>query len=349
MSRTTDISAEKERTGILAGGNWILDFIKMIDVYPDENALANITAQKSGNGGAPFNVLKAIWKMGFSIPLEGVGVLGDDDIGGEILLQCLQMGITTRQMKTLPGIGTSYTDVMTVCASGKRTFFHFRGANALLEEKDFDFPISQAKIFHLGYLLLLDHLDMIHPDGFSGAAKVLKKAKEAGMITSSDIVSEQSDRYHQVIPSSLPYIDYLFINELEAYKLTGIRLLDQEGEVLVSNAYQAADRILKMGVLSWVIIHFPKGALAVDKTGKQILHPGVDLPTHLVKGTVGAGDAFAAGVLVGVHEGWEMKDSLKLGVSVAASSLMDSTASEAILPWEDCLQLVNKFGYREIG
>lgn len=343
-----EIREQNKRTGILAGGNWILDFIKMIDVYPDENALANIVDQKSGNGGAPFNVLKAICKMCFTIPMEGVGVLGEDENGRDILQQCLQLGIETRQMKCLEGVGTSFTDVMTVCATGKRTFFHYRGANALLEEKDFDFQISEAKIFHLGYLLLLDHLDKIHPDGMSGAAKVLKKAKEAGMITSADIVSEQSDRYHKVISPSLPFIDYLFINELEAHKLTGIQLMDMEGEILISKGYQAARRILEMGVLSWVIVHFPKGALALDKKGQQILQPGVNLPNHLVRGTVGAGDAFAAGVLVGVHEGWKMKESLLLGVSVAASSLMDSTASEAILPWKDCLGLEKKFGYRKL-
>ena len=203
---------KSNRVGILAGGNWILDFIKMIDVYPDENALANIKSQNSGNGGAPFNVLKAIRKMEFSIPLEGVGVLGDDEYGDDILDQCERLGLETRQMKRLKGVDTSFTDVMTVCSTGKRTFFHHRGANALLEEDDFDFKVSNAKFFHLGYLLLLDNLDKIHSDGLSGAAKVLKKAKDVGMFTSADIVSEQSDRYVEVIPPALPFIDFLLMS-----------------------------------------------------------------------------------------------------------------------------------------
>ena len=103
-----------------------------------------------------------------------------------------------------------------------------------------------------------------------------------------------------------------------------------------------------MGVLSWVVIHFPNGALALNKEGHQILQPCIKMPRLLVKGTVGAGDAFAAGVLAGMHEGWEMKASLQLGVTVAAASLMDNTASEAILPWMECLQLGNKYGYRKL-
>jgi sugar/nucleoside kinase (ribokinase family) len=335
------------RKGILAGGNWIIDFIKMIDIYPDENALANILDQNMGNGGAPFNVLKAIHKMGFSIPLEGVGVVGDDEIGEDILKQCKKMEIDTNQIKVLEGIRTSYTDVMTVRHTGKRTFFHYRGANALLEESDFDFTISQAKIFHLGYLLLLDRLDIVGSDGLSGAAKVFKKAKEAGFITSTDIVSEQSNRYNSIIPPSLPYLDLLFINEFEAKMLTGIKVFDTEGEFLISNGFEAAEAILKMGVSDWVIIHFPKGAIALNKNGQKILQPCINMPPEKVKGTVGAGDAFAAGVLAGLHEDWSMEKSLVLGVCVAAISLLDNTASGGIIPWQECLKFGESLGFKK--
>ena len=39
------------RKGILAGGNWIVDQVKMIDVYPQREQLANITgAAITGTG-----------------------------------------------------------------------------------------------------------------------------------------------------------------------------------------------------------------------------------------------------------------------------------------------------------
>ena len=41
-----------KRSGILAGGNWIIDQVKMIDVYPQREQLANITgATVTGTGG----------------------------------------------------------------------------------------------------------------------------------------------------------------------------------------------------------------------------------------------------------------------------------------------------------
>lgn len=335
------------RQGILAGGNWILDFVKVIDVYPKQNALANILEQKSGNGGAPFSVLKAIHKMGFSFPLEGIGRVGDDEMGEEILKQCGEMQIESRQIMVSKGAETSYTDVMTVKENGRRTFFHFRGANALLKADDFDFSASQAKIFHLGYLLLLDGLDLIGSDGLSGAAEVFKQAQKAGLMTSADIVSEQSKRYKEVVTPSLPYLDILFINEFEAKKLTGIKMFDKAGNFLAGYAYQAAEAILSMGVRQWVVIHFPTGAIALDIKGQRLFQPAVDIPGEMIKGTVGAGDAFAAGVLAGLHEKWGMERSLILGVCVAAVSLQDNTASESIVGWEKCLTFGESFGYKE--
>ena len=47
------------RSGVLAGGNWIIDQVKLIDVYPQPEQLANIRSQAQGTGGALlFNVSK---------------------------------------------------------------------------------------------------------------------------------------------------------------------------------------------------------------------------------------------------------------------------------------------------
>ena len=43
--------APQNRSGLLAGGNWIIDQVKMIDVYPKHEQLANIHGQSQGTGG----------------------------------------------------------------------------------------------------------------------------------------------------------------------------------------------------------------------------------------------------------------------------------------------------------
>ena len=339
----------KENTGmgILAGGNWIIDNVKIVDVYPKEEKLANILRESTSNGGAPYNVLKAISKMGFQFPLKGIGAIGNDERGDYILNECRELQIDSAQIKKVENTNTSYTDVMTVYGTGKRTFFHSRGANAFLDESYFDFSGCNAKIFHLGYLLLLDKLDTIGADGLTGAAKVLRDARQCGMITSADLVSEQSERFRNIIPLSLQFIDILFVNEFEANMLTGIEICDDDGKCSLAKANQAADTILNTGVQKWVIIHFPKGAIALNKNGEKIFQPSVKIPVEKIKGSVGAGDAFAAGVLAGVHEDWTMAKSLLLGVNVAAASLMDASSSESIVSWQDCLKLGEDAGYNE--
>lgn len=337
---------ENTRIGILAGGNWIIDNVKIVDVYPKEEKLANILRESSSNGGAPYNVLKAIRKMGFQFSLNGVGAIGNDELGDFILNECQELQIDSSQIRKLEDTNTSYTDVMTVQGTGKRTFFHSRGANAFLDQSYFDFSKSKAKIFHLGYLLLLDKLDTIDEDGLSGGAKVLKEARKAGMITSADLVSEQSERFRNIVPLSLPFIDILFVNEFEAKMLTDFEICDDDGQYSLEKAYQAAEAILDAGVHKWVIIHFPKGAIALNQSREKIFQPSVRMPIEKIKGSVGAGDAFAAGVLTGIHENWTMAKSLLLGVNVAAASLMDASSSESIVSWQNCLKLGDDFGYQ---
>ena len=47
------------RKGLIAGGNFIIDQVKMIDVWPQRHTLANISDQSEGTGGAPYNNIPA--------------------------------------------------------------------------------------------------------------------------------------------------------------------------------------------------------------------------------------------------------------------------------------------------
>jgi hypothetical protein len=49
-------NASTSRSGLLAAGNWIIDQVKRIDVYPQRGQLANIRGQSQGAGGSPYNI-----------------------------------------------------------------------------------------------------------------------------------------------------------------------------------------------------------------------------------------------------------------------------------------------------
>lgn len=333
------------RKGILAAGNFIVDHVKIIDVFPTQDSLCNILSQSTSNGGGAYNVLKNTSKLDQDIPLEAIGLIGNDANGHFIIDDCVKHNIDTRYLKKTISKSTSYTDVMSAKSDGRRTFFHNRGANSILDIDTANLESSNAKIFYLGYLMLLDELDKIQNNGKTKASEAFEKAQQLGFITVSDLVSENSGKFRDTVASSLPFIDYLFINEYEAAKITGINTyIDTEIDRLACE--NACQDLLNMGVNQWVILHFPKGVIAISKKGEKILQPSLKIPKEQIKGATGAGDAFATGCIVGIHEGWDIKKSLALGVSAAASCLFESTCSDGILSIEKCLLLIDKYGYQ---
>jgi sugar/nucleoside kinase (ribokinase family) len=337
-------NAVPSRSGLLAAGNWIIDQVKMIDVYPRRDQLANIGGQYRGTGGAPYNVCITLARLQAPFRLGGAGLVGQDDLGRAILEDCRRHGIDTRHLRATPLAPTAFTDVMTENGGSHRTFFHHRGANALWDGADLDFKKHKARLFHLGYLLLLDALDA--SDGRFGtkAARLLHAAQQAGMKTSVDVVSEDSDRFARVVPPALRYADYCFLNEIEAGKTTGFRIREPDGRLNTISLRHAAGALLQAGVRELVVIHFPEGGFMRTRKGEDYWQSALKLPAERIRATAGAGDAFAAGVLLGLHEEWELPRCLLTGVCVAAASLSNPTCTGGVKSLPAALKLARKYG-----
>ena len=332
------------RRGLIAGGNWIVDQVKLVDVFPQREHLANILSQFSGTGGSPYNVLINLAKCEVPFPLFGAGLVGSDALGRQIIEDCTQHHIDTHFLQTTDKAATSYTDVMTEKDNGRRTFFHCRGANALWRGEALDFAKCKARIFHLGYLLLLDALDEADPKFGTRAARLLASARAAGLKTSVDIVSEDSDRFKTVITPALKYVDYLILNEFEAGKIAGFKARKSDGSLETVALRHAAGALLQLGVHDLVVIHFPEGAFARTRRGEDHWQASVDVPKKSIAGTAGAGDAFAAGVLMGLHEEWDLERSLQTGGCLAAACLSHPTCTAGVKSLSSALALGKKYG-----
>jgi sugar/nucleoside kinase (ribokinase family) len=336
-------------TGILAGGNWIVDKVKFIDVYPQQDTLANISGESNANGGSPFNILTDLDRLQAPFPLAGVGLIGDDGDGAMILRLCADHRIDARQLRVHPKAPTSYTDVMTVRSTARRTFFHQRGANAFLDDEHFRFEPGCARIFHLGYLLLLDRLDGPDPEFGTVAARVLHRARQAGCKTSIDVVSEDSQRFAGIVLPALKQVDYCLLNEFELERTTGATIRLGDGSLDFKALQLAAGQLLDAGVREWVIVHFPEGACALGPDRRLHTQGSLNLPQSEIVGTVGAGDAFAAGVLLGLHENLPIETALRYGVCASAACLRGPGASDGVGSLADCLALEQKFGTKPCG
>jgi sugar/nucleoside kinase (ribokinase family) len=328
----------------MAAGNWIIDYTKIIDIYPAQDALCNILSETYGNGGSPYNLLIDLARLEAPFPLEALGLVGDDKDGEAIRADCRRHHIEAGQLRTCKDAHTSYTDVMSVKTTGRRTFFHHRGANALLGPEHFDFTASHAKFFHLGYLLLLDRLDQTDPEHGTVAAGLLKQALAAGFKTSIDVVSEDSDRFPAIVRPALKHTDYAILNEFEAERTTGRQIRTGQGLDAVQLRASAND-LLEAGVREWVIIHFPEGALAAGRDGRVLFQGSVRMTQEKIIGTTGAGDAFGAGLLYGLHEGKPMQDCLHYAACVAAACLTEANSSSGIRSLTECLELGHTCGF----
>lgn len=317
-----------ERKGIISVGNWLVDSIKFIDVYPTKGNLTNITRVEEGLGGCAHNVLVDLAKLESGLPLYAGGCIGKDAYGQMVLDAIAKHGLDGSNMVIREDVATSYTDVMSeVGGTATRTFFHCRGANAALSPEMVLAAESPAKIFHLGYLLLLDQMDAEDPEYGVVAARVLEALQAKGYKTSVDVVSEESDRFRKIVLPCLKYTDYLIINEVEAGACCSESLRDENGKILIDKVKEAAHKLIDNGVRELCVIHFPEGGVAVAKDGKEHYMPTDMIPLDEIVSSVGAGDAFCAGCLYAIHEGYNLEKMLAFANACARFNLASGTST----------------------
>lgn len=332
------------RHGIAAGGNWIVDRVKTVDQLPGRGMLANIRAVVLSSGGAPANVLADLARMRVPFPLAGYGLIGCDADGDFIESRFRALGIDISGLQRRESAPTSYTDVMTEVASGARTFFHHRGANADFGPEHVPLTGMTCRLFHLGYVLLLDRMDSPDPELGTQAARLLRDLRARGIRTSLDVVSEEGDRFRALVPPALKHTDYLIINEIEAGRVTGLTIRRPEGTFDAAALVAAVDALMAMGDMELTVIHMPEGAYLKHRASGTASAGSLRLPPGFIKGAVGAGDAFCAGVLYGIHEGWSPEAILRLGNCSAAAALSQAGATEGLLPVAELLALAEQFG-----
>lgn len=333
---------QSSRNGVLAAGSFIVDHVKIIDTWPAQDMLANIESEAMSNGGGPYNVLKDLKALGADFSLEAAGLLGRDADARWIRADCAANDIDIAQLHTTGTAATSYTDAMCVAHEGRRTFFHHRGVNSLFSPEHVDLEGSNARILLLGYLLLLDAMDQVDDDHSTGASRLLEEARSLGFLTAVETVSASDEEFRDVVSASLQHADLFFLNEVEASLVLG-----REVESTRASLESAANEIAALGAPGRVILHCVQGAVCLEQDDTLVAQPSLDLPSDHVEGSTGAGDAFTAGFLLGVHRNSDTGTSLLQGVCAAAQSLTHPTASGGMKPLDECMLLPERFTFRD--
>ena len=283
--------------------------------------LANILESENAVGGCVPNIIIDLAKIDPDIFLSAIGKIGNDENGRYILTQFKKYGIDTSQVKVDNSVTTSSSNVMTEKYTGARTFFYSSGANSSFSADDIDIDALDCKIFHIGYILLLDALDA--PDNEYGTkmARLLHDISKKGIKTSIDVVSKYSDRFREKIIPSLKQCDYAMMNEIESCRVTGLSPRNADGSISIENIRTTMEAFIDYGVREKVIVHCEEAGFIMDKNKNFTCVTSLELPDGYIKGSVGAGDAYAAACLYGLYNGYDDKKLLEFASAAAACNL----------------------------
>ncbi len=333
--------------GIAVVGNLLVDHVKTIDSYPASGMLTNIRSISKGIGGCACNTGAALAKIDPEMNVVVIGKLGNDSDGDYIKTTLSDLGVDIEGVITVDDKPTSFTDVMSDLSVNERTFFQARGANADFSIDDIDFDKLNVDIFHIGYALLLDKFDEEDEEYGTVMARTLAKVSERGIKTSIDVVSEDGDRFNKVVTPCLKHCDYLIFNEVEASRVTGIPVRDENGKISQSAMKQVISALFEMGVREVVSIHAREGGWFSRKGSGVSFLPALNLPKEMIKGKVGAGDSFCAGMLYSLYREFDPEYSLRVAGAAAGCNLTEANSIDGLRSFDKMMELESELGYEE--
>lgn len=321
LETTVDDLLSDERYGITVAGNILTDYVKIIDAYPEKGMLSNIHSISQAVGGCVPNTAIDLAVIDPSLNVSAVGMAGNDAGGRYAIQEMKNKGIDTSGVVITDKYSTGFSDVMSIKSTGERTFFHHKGANKYFSPNDINIDSLCCKLFHIGYILLLDSFDKADSEYGTVMARFLHDLQNAGIRTSIDVVSDSTGSFAEKVIPALKYTSNAIMNEIEACSVCGIPPRDENGKLIVRNIRTAMEQILAHGVSERVIIHCPEAGFILNSEKVFTCVPSLVARPGYIKGTVGAGDAFCAGSLYGIYNNYSDEQILEFASGAAMCNL----------------------------
>ena len=326
---TVDDLLSEKRRGITVAGTMLVDCVKSIDRFPPQGMLANISSVKRAVGGCAPNTATDLAVIDNTLPISVIGCVGDDEDGRFLMSRMQKYGIDISKIRVLDRCDTSFSDVMSL-PTGERTFFSFRGANERFSPDEIDMSSLSCSIFHIGYILLLDQFDAADAEYGTVMARFLHDLQERGIKTSVDVVSSSTGNYAETVLPVLPYTDYLIINEVEICNAWDEEPRNADGTLNVDTIYRVMKKSMARGVREKVVIHAKEAGFCLSSDGTFTKLGSLKIPKELIAGSVGAGDAFCAGCLYAIYNGYSDEEMLRFASAAAACNLFSENSVDGM-------------------
>lgn len=290
-----------------------------VNQWPDRGKLVLVDRMELHSGGCAANTGIDLAKIGLDVSV--IGKVGKDGFGDFLVGELTQNGIDAKGVKRDPKEATSATMVM-VHDGGERSFIHYIGANSSIREDDIDYNIiAQSKILHVAGALLMP--------GFDGEpmAKVLKKAKSMGIMTSIDTAWDSKGRWMSLLGPCFDYIDIAVPSIDEARMLTGHTEPHDIAQAFMDRGVKIVG--LKMG---------EEGCFIKTKDFEMTIPP-YKVPAVDANG---AGDSFVAGFLAGIVKDWDLEKTGRFANAVGAHCVQALGATTGIKSMDEILAFMDR-------
>ena len=273
-------------------------FANPIRRLPEPGELTTTSGFAMSVGGCAANTAVALRILGREVSVAGK--VGTDMFGDFVISELARRGIGVEQIRRTAALPTSRTIVFNVEGEDRR-YLHCIGANADLTLADI-YPsiLDNTEVLYLGGHLALPSLTA------RDAATLFCEAKRRGITTVLDVVmpAEKSFGIQNIAPV-LRYTDFFLPNEDEASRLTGARDAQLQAKCLGEINPECAI----------VITRGPCGSVATRRNRTIVTPP---FPMNSIDES-GAGDAFVAGLIMGLFEGWDLERALLFASAIGGS------------------------------
>ena len=240
-------------------------------------------------------------------------------------------------------------DAFNVAANGRRTHFYHQGVAAEMTPDHFDFSSTNAKILHLGLPGAHKAMDRPWRGEANGWVAVLRKARAAGLSANLELMTTRpsgSPSWPAVPAASrLSHRQRFRDRRAGGTRDAASRRLDRPGGGRARDRRCARARLHALGVGSFSRRR-DRGRRATDRASRWARSPCRRAP---IVGANGAGDAFAAGMLYGLHERWPIDECLQLGHACAAASMRAVSTTAGVGTVGECLALAKQWGFRPLA
>jgi sugar/nucleoside kinase (ribokinase family) len=276
----------------IAMGVHVLDvLVRPVEEIPEGQGGALVEEIRVTAAGSAGGTALTLAKLGAEV--RSAGAIGSDAVGDMLLSLLERAGIDTSLLVRREDVQTS-ASVLPIRPSGERPAFHVIGANGSYGPADVpDDAFEGSTHLHLGGPEFM---------GGEAAAQILSRAREAGIVTSADVLAPGEPGLLDWIGDALPQLDYLLPNEEQVLGFTGADDLEAGCRALVER-----------GVGCVAATRGAEGVLVVD-ADEAIEVPAFEVD---VVDTTGCGDAFSAGFLCGLSLGRGRRDAAVLGCAAA--------------------------------